>query len=233
MNQDNEKRRSSIVRHRGSILTGLVFSKMDAVSQSDLEMHYSTISDDVTGVGKDGLVVSYQGISHDKVRRHDPADRDKASDRITAHCELLDGLNVPNGSKAIAIALHENWSDCLRIKFGEVANAATVKKWRTARARLAKVGHLSPPATGRRSGPERVVRGLRRHHAILVTASGGRMRDAYRRAIAEVQVVNEAGRRFYGKPNSPLPLFGYEAFRRECLSIRHGGRAQPTPRRRR
>ncbi len=233
MNQGNEESRLSLVRRQGSIPTGLVSSKMGAVSQFDLEMHYTTISDNVTGVGKDGLVVFCQGISHGEVGRHDSADRDVASDRVTAHCELLDGLNVPNGSKAIAIALHEHWSDRLRIEFGEAANAATVKKWRTARSRLAKVGPLNPRAAGRRSGPERVVRGLRRHHAILVNASGGRMRDAYRRAIADVQVVNEGGRRFYGKPNSPLPLFGYESFRRECLNIRHGGRAQPAPRRRR
>lgn len=142
-----------------------------------------------------------------------------AIDRVSAHCDLLDALGIANGTKAIAIALHSEWTDALRARFGDTANPATVKRWRTIRRRGGTV-QRSAPWTRRLTGPERVVRGLRRHHAINVNAGGGSVRDGYARAMAEVRAVNEGGHRFYGQPDSPLPPFSYETFRQDCLGIR-------------
>jgi hypothetical protein len=155
-------------------------------------------------------------------REHaDPAGA--AIGRIAAHCDLLDELGIANGTKAIAIALHAEWTDFHRARFGEAANPATVKRWRTMRRRgVAAVAAGSAAWTRRPSAPARVVRGLRRHHAIRVSAVGGSVRDGYERAMAELRAVNEDGHRFYGRSDGPLPSFSYETFRRDCLSIRRG-----------
>ncbi|MGN7160545.1 hypothetical protein [Sphingomonas sp. SAFR-052] len=144
-----------------------------------------------------------------------------ATERIDAHCDLLDSLGVANGTKAIAIALHANWTDAHRERFGEAANPASVKRWRTMRRRGPRSG-AHPPVrhTRRNSGPARVARGLCRHHAVRVSAGGGSMREGYERAMAELRVVNEGGHRFYCRPDRPLPLFSYETFRRDCHTIR-------------
>lgn len=140
-------------------------------------------------------------------------------ERVAAHCDLLDELNVPNGAKAIAIALHLHWSGEHRARFGEPANPSTVKRWRTERS-LRRGGKGAPAPRRHEKGPKRVVRGLRQHHAIRTTASGSGMKEGYRIAIAELQTVNDGAHRFYGKPDMPLKPFSYETFRRDCLALR-------------
>lgn len=139
--------------------------------------------------------------------------------RVAAHCDLLDELNVPNGAKAIAIALHLHWSEEHRARFGEPANPSTVKRWRTERS-LRRRGKGAPAPRRHERGPKRVVRGLRQHHAIRTTASGSGMKEGYRIAMAELQTVNDGAHRFYGKPDMPLKPFSYETFRRDCLALR-------------
>lgn len=156
--------------------------------------------------------------------REQPDPARAAMERKAAHCDLLDALGVPNGTKAIAIALHSEWKDLHRERFGEAAKPATVKRWRTARRRNTPVLTGCTAWPRRSSGPQRVVRGLRRHHAIRVSAGGGSVRDGYARAMEEIRLVNEGGHRFYGRPDRPLPFFTYEIFRRDCLEIRRGRR---------
>lgn len=170
-----------------------------------------------------GRVIVYSAQLSGDDEGHSAEKSETAMARMDAHCDLLDSLGVANGAKAIAIALHANWTDAHRTRFGEAANPSTVKRWRTARRRAPRSGAYPPVRRTRRtSGPARVARGLRRHHAIRVSAGGGSMREGYERAMAELRLVNEGGHRFYGKPDRPLPLFSYETFRRDCLTIRRG-----------
>lgn len=156
-----------------------------------------------------------------------------ASLRKQAHCDLLDDLDVPNGVKAIAIALHAHWSDQHSALYGDAANPSTVKRWRSERKSLRTPASPGLVPNSRRSASaRRVVWGLRRHHAIRVNACGARIQDGYDRAIADLRVVNAGGHRFYGKPEAPLPFFSYATFRRDCLSIKHGRGDRVTRRRR-
>lgn len=143
-------------------------------------------------------------------------------DRVAAHCDLLDALSVPNGIKAISIALHAHWSSGHRARFGEPASPSTVKRWRTERSQRSRDGRRCPTPRRRDTGPNHVVRGLRRHHAIRTNVSGSGMKEGYRRAIADLRTVNDGAHRFYGKPDLPLKPFSYESFRRDCIGLRRG-----------
>lgn len=160
--------------------------------------------------------------------------RSHCSDRIDAHCDLLDGLDVPNGRKAIAIALHAHWSERHQALFGDAANPDTVKRWRTERSVLRSRKDGATEVRRRRSAnANRVVRRLRRRHAIQVNASGDQMRAGYRRALAELHAVNAGGHPSYGSDDASLPSFSYETFRRDCHGTGDGHRERPSGRRRR
>ncbi len=149
---------------------------------------------------------------------------------IRAHCELLDGLDVPNGEKAIAIALHQHWTDELRTRFGEYANPGTVRRW-LAEHRRQKAG--LPSLRPRRQAPaeaRRIARALRRHHAIRVKASGITMRDGYAEVLQDIHRVRQGEHHLYA--GQAVPRFSYETFRRECRQVRSGGRDQTKARRR-
>lgn len=68
---------------------------------------------------------------------------------IIAQCDLLDGAGVGNGCKAIAIYMHANWRGELVRRFGPASPAATLKRWRTLRAR----GEHHDAASSRRREP--------------------------------------------------------------------------------
>lgn len=57
------------------------------------------------------------------------------AEAIIAQCDLLDGAGIGNGCKAISIYMHANWRGELVRRFGPASPAATLKRWRTLRAR--------------------------------------------------------------------------------------------------
>lgn len=211
----------TLIIHDASIDTAAIEETVRSALDECLPFRCKSICLQTPAIGGRTILFSAQ------LSRPDDGQRTKhpdiATERIDAHCDLLDSLGVANGTKAIVIALHANWTDAHRERFGGAANPASVKRWRTMRRRGPRSGAHTPIRhTRRNSGPARVARGLRRHHAIRVSAGGGSMREGYERAMAELRVVNEGGHRFYGKPDRPLPLFSYETFRRDCLTIRRG-----------
>lgn len=64
------------------------------------------------------------------------ADIASATERMRVELEMLDAAGVRNGSKAIWFWLDANWSDDLRMRFGDFDDPATIKRWRTAQRRL-------------------------------------------------------------------------------------------------
>jgi hypothetical protein len=61
---------------------------------------------------------------------------DVATERMRIELDLLDAAQVKNGTKAIWLWLNSNWSDDLRLRFGDFDDAATIKRWRTAQRHL-------------------------------------------------------------------------------------------------
>ncbi|QXT34906.1 hypothetical protein KV697_14120 [Sphingomonas sanguinis] len=74
---------------------------------------------------------------------HDRFDGGKA-EGIIAQCDLLDGAGVGNGCKAISIYMHANWRGDLVQRYGPASPAATLKRWRTLRAREADGSGIRP-----------------------------------------------------------------------------------------
>lgn len=148
-------------------------------------------------------------------------------ERVEAHCDLLDRMNVPNGCRAIAVALNDHWSDEFRDRFGQAANPSTVKGWRTGR-RAGRCGtnpQIGPAAQGL-TDDDRMLRGLRRHHAIRTNASGSSIRDGYLRALNDIGRVNAGAHAHYKQPACAIRPFSYETFRRDCrdLKVRRSSR---------
>ncbi|USU06620.1 hypothetical protein NF699_08170 [Sphingomonadaceae bacterium OTU29LAMAA1] len=195
----------------------LVLERLRRLLEVDFELHGSLSSPE--DVATDGEVLK---MTFRPLRLGVDEARSAQADRIAAHCNLLDALNVPNGIKAISIALHAHWSCGHRARFGEPASPSTVKRWRTERSRRGRDGRRCPPPRRRDVGPNRVVRGLRLHHAIRTNASGTGMREGYRKAIADLRTVNDGAHRFYEKPDLPLKPFSYVTFRRDCIGLRRG-----------
>lgn len=61
-----------------------------------------------------------------------------ARERMEAELQILEASRVPNGTKAIAIHLHANWTPELRARLGDFDDPASIKRWRTAVRRAAK-----------------------------------------------------------------------------------------------
>lgn len=74
---------------------------------------------------------------------HDRIEGGKA-EGIIAQCDLLDGAGVGNGCKAISIYMHANWRGDLVQRYGPASPAATLKRWRTLRARGADDSGVRP-----------------------------------------------------------------------------------------
>ncbi|MBD8548285.1 hypothetical protein [Sphingomonas sp. CFBP 8760] len=234
MEEQEGKPSITITFHEEHVPIGLIIGALREGLRTSHEMRLVGIDNECEA--DDVSVVSVQ-------LRIKPVERDgqdeasvrfDASDRLNAHCDLLDALDVPNGKKAIAIALHTHWSEAHQVRFGDPANPVTVKRWRTERSsRRSPGGKAVEAGGGRLTSARRDARRLRIRHAIRVDASGGRMRDGYRLALDELEVVNAGRHGSPGKPDTPLPSFCYETFRRDCLKIRDGSRKWPSSRRRR
>ncbi|UYY76809.1 hypothetical protein [Sphingomonas sp. R1] len=145
--------------------------------------------------------------------------------RVAAHCDLMDQLEVPNGTKAISIALHNHWGPDYRRRFGDPASPSTVKRWRASR----KAGKSTPGEKKPRqlTDADRVVRNLRRYHALRVAGGGGTIREGYRRVLRDIETSAASHRSSRERGDRALPL-SYETFRRDCQRIRAAGRGRDT-----
>lgn len=142
--------------------------------------------------------------------------------RRRAHCDLMDGLQVPNGNKAIERALHLHWSAVHSELYGEPASASTVKRWRAdARRKRASWGgtHGRRAGNRRRYDASEAAGRIRRRHAVRVVASGMPVRHGYSLAMAELERVNAGTHALYGPAASKISPFSYETFRRECNRV--------------
>ncbi len=144
-------------------------------------------------------------------------------DRVAAHCDLMDQLGVPNGTKAISIALHDHWGPDHRRRFGDPASPSTVKRWRASR----KAGKGTPGEKKPRqlTDADRVIRNLRRQHALRVAGEGGTIREGYRRVLRDIETSEASHRRSRERGDKTAPL-SYETFRRDCQRTRAGGRGR-------
>jgi hypothetical protein len=211
----------SIVLHKVGALPASVMREIRALLQRHFEVQYTGSNQIQVSGGSWQIGISYRLFP---LAKFGPTGSE-ADRRVEAHCELLDQLAVSNGVKAIAIALHEHWSADLRERFGEAAKPATVKRWRLQRRRAANPEAV--PSAQRLTDEDRIVRGLRRHHAIRTNGSGSSIRDGYRRALVDIRRVNSGAHHCYGKPDSELVPFSYETFRRECRSLRERRPVRP------
>jgi hypothetical protein len=214
MDEHNPEPTITIVFHEVAAVRAPVMREIRSVLQRHFEVQCTGTTENLGPGGSWKIGISYRLSSLTEAGGIDS----EAERRIAAHCELLDQLNVSNGVKAIAIALHQHWSDDLRERFGEAAKPATVKRWRLQRRRAASPEAV--PSTKRLTDEDRIVRGLRRHHAIRTNGSGSSIRDGYRRALVDIRRVNSGAHHCYGKPDSEIVPFSYETFRRECRSLR-------------
>jgi hypothetical protein len=170
---------------------------------------------------RQGIKIDCRIVPVEAAPQHAGSDEEE---RIRAHCDLLDARGIHNGTKAIAIALHAYWTDDHRKLFGNYANPATVKRWRSQR-RLAPAPY-GPIRRRHQDAGGRIQRGLRRHHAIRACAAGITMKEGYAQALRDVETVNSGCYPLYERPGYPLVRFSYETFRRDCWKIRrHGGRS--------
>lgn len=145
-----------------------------------------------------------------------PKDRTGRANRMIATCELLDCLNVPNGIKAIAIALNKHWSDDLRRIYGDHDSPSTVKRWRIERSR--------PPRRVDQSQEDRrrmqaEVCGVRATFAARTVCDGMTIKQGYQAAIREVEMINGGGHPRHPQPKVELERFSYATFARDCKAV--------------
>lgn len=203
----------TIVVHKVGSLPASVMREIRLLLQRHFQVRNTGSYEDRGPSGSWEFAVGYCLSPLPDARAESDAER-----RIAAHCELLDRLNVSNGVKGIAIALHEHWSDDLRERFGEPANPMTVKRWRLQRRRNADTAPIV--TTKRLTDEDRILRGLRRHHAIRTNGSGSSISDGYQRALQDIRRVNSGDHHCYGKPGLAIRPFSYETFRRECRDLK-------------
>lgn len=151
---------------------------------------------------------------------HDFKDR-----KIKAQCDLMDKHLIPNGTKAIAIAMLEYWTAEFEAAFGKHDAPATIKDWRTQQAKL-RVDVLPALPQLRPARKRRTDRSGRKHshdlrfnHAFRTVSSRGCMKRGYAEAIREVRSINANQHPTIRAPESPLRSFSYDTFRRDCQSV--------------
>ncbi len=232
MDGQDEKPNITIVFHDEDAPVGLVMSGLRHALRPDYELKFLEIETASGASGGDRFLMQLQLKSMQRIDREAAMVLPNGSRRVDAHCDLLDSLNVPNGDKSIAIALHAHWSEDHRARFGNPAKPATVKRWRTERSLRRSRGSGVIDVRGRSSSANQLSRTLRRHHAIRCNASGARIRHQYRRALVELDTVNAGAHALYGKPDAPLTPFSYETFRRDCQAMKNPSQKRPASRRR-
>jgi len=136
---------------------------------------------------------------------------------LTAQCDLLDELRIPNGVKAISIALHQHWSVELQATYGKHANPSTIKRWRIQRAR-----GWRPFLTRRRnrSSMHTEIQQVRAKFAAQTVCNGMTVTNGYRAAVREVDHINSKAHSTDSRPDVQRAGFSYATFARDCRLVR-------------
>ncbi|URD61086.1 transposase family protein [Sphingomonas sp. KRR8] len=148
---------------------------------------------------------------------------DPGSEKMLVQCELLDENNVPNGIKAMQIALPHLWTDELRQKYGEHDNIHNIRRWRSERGvkgrRTCKDMVRMNGKVPRAPWLNDVVEQIKQKHAMRCAATEGSFIDHLALASAELTLVNNGHHPFYPAPDTPYRCFSYATFRRACRKI--------------
>ncbi len=142
--------------------------------------------------------------------------RSEKARRMIATCDLLDALGVPNGAKAIAIALAKHWDERLRFRYGKHDNPSTIKRWRIERSRPPRLGDAA--RRDRRRMQADVCR-LRAQFAVQTVCQGLSIIDGYSAAMGEIERVNSGHLLGSALPDLPLERFSYATFARDCRAV--------------
>lgn len=155
--------------------------------------------------------------------RSDCTKLDPGSEKMLAQCELLDDHGVPNGTKAIQIALPDLWTDQHRERFGEYSNPHTIKRWRRERG---STGQRTCKDMVRMTGKvlrspwlDDVVEQIKQKHALNCHISAGAIITHHGLAAAEIKAVNDGHHPHYPAPEKPYRCFSYDTFRRACIAL--------------
>lgn len=148
---------------------------------------------------------------------------DPKSRKTWVQCTLLDDLGIPNGFKAMSIALTDHWTPELKEKFGEHDNVHTIKRWRSERG---EIGNRTHRDMVRMWG--KVPRGVYVDDHIMEVRKKAAMRqwvskvnyaDAHAEVVAEILDINEGRSPHYPKPDKPYPYPSYDTVRRDCQQL--------------
>ena len=152
--------------------------------------------------------------------------------RMHIVCDLLDRLGIPNGTKAIDIALAEHWSEDYRQVYGEHESPSTIKRWRIERHQISRRRSEGQAERDRR-GTTEVLCKLRARHAAHTVCNRKSARKGYQAAMAELSAINSGHHPLHPRPEPELPRFSYGTFLKDCKAIasRVGLQAWPTRRR--
>ncbi len=135
---------------------------------------------------------------------------------LTAQCDLMDELRVPNGVKAISIALHKHWNADLQAMYGKQASPSTIKRWRIERARGWRP---FSPRRHNRASMRTEIEQVRARFAAQTVCNGMSVTDGYRAAIREVDYINSRAGSAHGSLDAELAAFSYATFARDCRTV--------------
>ena len=148
---------------------------------------------------------------------------DPKARKMLLQCEILDDCGVPNGSKAIGIALANHWTPELRERYGEHDNPHTIKRWRSERGfpgdrNLRDMVRM----TGRvPRGPhfDDVPEEVKQKGALLHWTHQLSYTDVHVEVSNELDDINNGRSSLYLKPDKPYPIPSYDTVRRACRAL--------------
>jgi|TARA_Y100000815_G_scaffold243476_1_gene241027 hypothetical protein len=195
-----------------SVIDGLRRGLVDTHRIEEVAFQVDTLSAEVS---LDLRLIGIQAATVPEIaaRLSEPAGRTR---RMEFQCSLLDQLGVPNGTKAISIALVAHWSDEHRRLYGEHDNPCTIKRWRIERSRPARHGDFS--RRDRRRTPSELDQ-VRAKFAAHTVCNGMRFVDGYSAAIHEVEMINSGAHPNCPRPEVQLARFSYATFARDCRTV--------------
>lgn len=194
-----------------SVIDGLRRGLIDTHRIEEVAYQVDTLSSDVL---LDLRLIGIQQATGLEIaaKMSEPAGRAR---RMDVQCGLLDRLGVPNGTKAISIALAAHWSDDHRRLYGEHDNPNTIKRWRIERSRPARHGDS---ARRDRRGVCELDR-VRAKFAAHTICNGMRFVDGYYLAVREVEMINSGAHPSCPRPEVQLGTFSYATFARDCRTV--------------
>lgn len=194
-----------------SVIDGLRRGLVDTHRIEEVAFQVDTLSAEVS-LDLRLIGIQYATAPEIAARLSEPAGRAR---RMDVQCGLLDRLGVPNGTKAISIALVAHWSDDHRRLYGEHDNPNTIKRWRIERSRPAR--HGSSARRDRRGVSE--LDRVRAKFAAHTICNGIRFVDGYYLAVREVEMINSGVHPSCPRPEVQLGTFSYATFARDCRTV--------------